>query len=688
MTMSRRILALSLVLLLAGSVPARAEKKQRGASFLPNGGTARVALRGKTLSVSNRTISAMWSVAESQFKYIYLLEKRTNRKLAPPEEVFTLVLADGRVIKASELKAIGPAHAENLVANPNAARFAEQAAGKQAVVALEDPTSGLTVTWRAVLRDASNYLRQEMTLRAGAADIAIKEIVLLDAKIPGAKVVGTVQGSPVVAANWYLGIEHPMSQCKVNQERAVCSLGRDVPLRAGQSFTVSAVIGIAPEGQLRRGFLDYVERERAHAYRTFLHYNSWYDLGYFQKFDEAGSLEVIEHYGRELVSKRGVKMDSFLFDDGWDDPKSLWNFHSGFPNGFTPLKEATAKYGAAPGVWMSPWGGYGNPRKERLEYGAAQGFETNQQGFALSGPVYYKRFREVCMEMIRKYGVNQFKFDGVGRARGTVPGSEFGSDFEAAIHLISELRAEKPDLYVNLTTGTWPSPFWLRYADSIWRGGSDHDFTGVGTNRQRWMTYRDAQTYKNIVQGGPLFPLSSLMLHGLIYARHAKNLDTDPQGDFSAEVRSYFGSGTQLQEMYVTPSKLTPENWDALGKAAAWSRGNADVLKDTHWVGGDPGKLQVYGWASWSPRMSILVLRNPADKPATFDVDAQQVFELPKGAPQTYQARSPWKEHEKKPGVELRAGQPHTFTLAPFEVLTLELTPARGGTRGKKPATN
>ena len=73
--------------------------------------------------------------------------------------------------------------------------------------------------------------------------------------------------------------------------------------------------------------------------------------------------------------------------------------------------------------------------------------------------------------MIRKYGVNQFKFDGTGNVDSVVPGSQFDSDFSAAIHLIGELRAAKPDIFINLTTGTWPSPFWLMYADSIWRGG-------------------------------------------------------------------------------------------------------------------------------------------------------------------------------------------------------------------------
>ena len=30
-------------------------------------------------------------------------------------------------------------------------------------------------------------------------------------------------------------------------------------------------------------------------------------------------------------------------------------------------------------------------------------------------------------------------------------------------------------------------------------------------------------------------------------------MKTDPGDDFGNEVRSYFGTGTQLQEMYITP---------------------------------------------------------------------------------------------------------------------------------------
>jgi hypothetical protein len=362
-----------------------------------------------------------------------------------------------------------------------------------------------------------------------------------------------------------------------------------------------------------------------------------------------------------------------LFDDGWDEPKTLWGFHSGFPNGFTPLREAAARYGAAPGVWISPWGGYGQPKEERIANGQAQGFETNSGGFALSGPKYYQRFRETCFTMIRTYGVNQFKIDGTGNAANAIPGSSFDSDFDAAITLIGELRAEKPDLYVNLTTGTYPSPFWLRYADSIWRGGDDHGFAGVGTHRQQWLTYRDGDTFRGVVSRGPLFPLNALMLHGLIYAKHVDKLDTDPAGDFTDEIRSYFGTGTQLQEMYITPSLLTDENWDRLAEAANWARNNADVLVDTHWLGGDPQRLEVYGHAAWAPRRGILSIRNPSDKPQSIPIDVGHAFELPSNAPQSYRARDAWTRAES---ATMAVGRETVFSLRPFEVLTLEVDPA------------
>jgi hypothetical protein len=129
--------------------------------------------------------------------------------------------------------------------------------------------------------------------------------------------------------------------------------------------------------------------------------------------------------------------------------------------------------------------------------------------------------------------------------------------------------------------------------------------------------------------------------------------------------------------MYITPSLLSSENWDTLAEAAAWSRANSDVLVDTHWVGGDPSLLEVYGWASWMPKKAVLVLRNPSDKPQTIDIDIANAFELPADASRVYAMHSPWKEDIRRDGLRLVAGEPYSFQLKPFEVLVLDGTPAK-----------
>ena len=627
--------------------------------------------------LENRTVIWQWDLSSGRLASIFN-DKAGGISFTNHSECFQLVLGDDKTIKASDFKLAGAPRTEKLTAEPSSPMVARHFAGEQMALEFSDDRDHLAATWKAILREDSTYVREELTLHATDQNVLVKEIVLFDEKIPGAKTVGTVDGSPVVAGNFFFGYEHPMSRNIVSADSTVhCSFLRNAVLQAGETLTQSWVIGAVPAGQLRRGFLAYVERERVHPYRPFLHYNSWFDIAWDkQKFNEAQSLDAIDQFGRELVQKRKVQMDSFLFDDGWDDDKSLWKFHSGFPNGFTPLKTEAAKFHFGIGVWISPFGGYDVAKTQRLKYASQFGYETNDSGFSLAGPKYYERFHDICLEMVQKYGVNQFKFDGLA-AGAKANENGLTRDGDAMLRLVEDLRAAKPDIYINQTTGTWPSPFWLLYVDSTWRGGADHDFQGQGSWCQRWMTYRDAQTHDNVVIKAPLYPLNSLMLHGIIYAKNASHLTNMSDADFASQAREFFGNGTQLQEMYITPALLDKQNWDDLAEAAKWSRRNADVLVDTHWIGGDPGKGEVYGWASWSPRKAILVLRNPTDQPVNFTADAASLFELPTGAPEKIVMRSPWKKDRQEPGVTLESGSLATLALKPFEVLVLEETNAK-----------
>ena len=589
-------------------------------------------------------------------------------------ELFTVTMRDKRRIPASQFEIVHVDRCRHVDPTPGAVRAAERLAGESVVVQLRHPATGLRATWRAVLRGGTNYVREEVRLESDT-DLDIAQVALLDVELDKAWTAGTTTGSPVVADDRFFGFEHPMAETRIDGTKALQFVRRKLPLRAGVAADYSAVLGVTPPGQLRRAFMAYVENERAAPFRTFLHYNSWYDIGYFTPYSEQEAVDVIDTYRRKLVEARGVRMDSFLFDDGWDDHQHLWQFNEHFPHGFASVRAAAARAGAAPGVWLSPWGGYGPPRQERLAAAKAAGLEVDDQGLALSGPKYYALFHDATLRLLKDGGINQFKLDGTGSPDKVTPGSAFDSDFAAAISLIGDLRAVKPDLFINLTTGTWPSPFWLRTADSIWRGGEDHEFAGVGSNRQRWITYRDADTYGGIVRLGPLYPLNSLMLHGIVYARQARGLNVDPFDDFASEVRSYFGSGTGLQELYVSPDLLTERNWDDLAAAAKWARANAATLRDSHWIGGDPARLQVYGWAAWRPGHAIVTLRNPSDKAQDFALDVGPALELPPEADRRWVARAAW-DRAAAPRT-LRAGQAQVIALAPFQVLVFELAPAR-----------
>jgi hypothetical protein len=654
----------------------------------PSPGAATIAVNGTTINVSNQALSMSWNLSVQGLRAGWVRDEQLQRQLPLAGEVFEIVLKGGQRYAASTLKRESEARVLELQPDPRAARLAARIPGRQVEVRLRSADGRLQVIWSATVHDDANYVRQEVRVISMLGELDVQEIRWLDQLLPGARMMGRVDGSPVVAGHFFFACEDPLAinETEDSQEKAgptdsggtvSCRLPRNAVLPKWQSLTVSFVTGVVPEGQLRRGFLYYLERERAHPYRPFLHYNSWYDTAW-QPFalNETNCLEAIRLFGERFVQPHGVVLDAMVFDDGWDNPQTLWQFHDGFPNGFTPPAQLCQQYHTRLGVWLSPFGGYGTPKEQRLKFGREQGYETNPTGFSLAGPKYYAAFRQACVDMIRKYGVNHFKFDGIAAGTYASGGAAYVLDAEAMRRLMLELRQEDPQVYINLTTGSWPSPFWLRHADSVWRQGGDMGLAGKGPRQQQWLTYRDQETYRNIVGKGPLYPLNALMTQGVAYSRQGSAGDpTFNSAGFKDDVRAFFGAGTSLQELYIQPGKLTADDWQVLAEAAKWSRANADVLVDTHWIGGDPGQLEVYGYASWSPRKGILMLRNPDDQPREFALDVGQAFELPAGAVSIFTLRSPWVEDVSRPALTAEAGKPLHVKLNPFEVLVLDATP-------------
>lgn len=626
------------------------------------------------LSLKNEIMEARWALKDHS---LFPLRFEGEEEIVSLDKMplFGLTLAAGGELGSPSFKTEGmPLISDTIDTRTNRK-------GKRIEVYLANSRYGISVTWSACLFDGSDYITQIFKINS-INPVKLSKVTLLNLPAhAGIKSSSKVDGSPLVNERMFFAIEHPMSKNERKGDIVLSYLPRFESITKAP-LVVSTVWGVSPAGQLRRSFLYYLEKERAAPYKQFLHYNSWYDLSWVdRKLDEKLCLDRIQTFADSLIVKRNVGVRAFLFDDGWDDNQSLWQFNKGFPEGFTPLSKLARRYNSDIGVWMSPWGGYDEPKLQRLKFGKSQEppFETNENGFTLTGENYYRRFKSVISRFVTEYQVNIIKFDGVGAGNGADGASiTYQKDIEAFVKLINELRAINPGLYFSLTVGTWPSPYWLKYGDAIWRAGDDTGMEGQGSNRQKWINYRDAQAYKNIVLRAPLYPLNSLMYHGICIADNGVpgKLDMDDQS-ISDEIWSFFGTGTSLQEMYINPNKLNSKSWDELAKASSWASRHSDVLADVHWVGGDPAKEEVYGFAAWGRNKAVLTLRNPSEKTQSFKVDVDKIFELPsayKSAYSFYDAKISEAGDSKKP---VKTGKLFNVLLAPFEVKVFNAYPQK-----------
>lgn len=632
-------------------------------------GLASIKKANGTIVFENNALAMSFAINGRKLVITGFKDKQANERLPIHNSPLFSLLLGNNTVNSNEFALVGQVTLSEITGDKNAPKFADKLSGKKLSADMENSKIGLKVHWEASLLNGANYVRQEFTFSA-ADSINISKITLL--QFPSSvhvKKEGTVDGSPVVHHNMFFALEHPMSQTLIDKVSTSIYLARLNAIYKSAPLTISSVWGTTPTNQMRRGFLYYIEQERAVPYRQMLHYNSWFDISWDdRKLNDSVCLDRIQAFKDSLIDKRSVKLTAFLFDDGWDDNKTLWQFNAGFPHGFSKLAKATKNANSTLGVWISPWGGYDEPKIQRINYGKAQNppFETNENGFSLTGPNYYKRFRGVTTSFIKDYNISMFKFDGVGAGNGA-SGASIGyqKDIEAFLKLITGLRDEKPDLYLSLTVGTWPSVYWLKYGDAIWRAGEDTGLGGEGPKRQQWITYKDGQAYNNVVKRAPLFPLNSIMYHGICIADNGLpgTLEMDDK-NISDEIWAFFGTGTGLQELYVNPHKLNSSNWDCIRKAANWSKAHAKQLADTHWVGGDPLKGEVYGYAGWADKKAVLSLRNPTSLSKTFKVVVKSALDLPDG----YSDRYGFSDAKSGSGAQLYHGKTFMVKLAPFEI--------------------
>ena len=613
-------------------------------------GVAKITQKSNSYQLANKVLKASFINTGGKLYF----NGCSELGLQPDTELFKVLLGDGSTVAASKMK-LEDVKIVTLGEDSSAATASLRYAGK----ALEARfTYGdLSITWRAVLRDGSHYLRTEMDIKA-ARDLSMKGIVTMNYLVAknsaytAPEVVGNTRGAILASNHIFAGLETPMglNSCK-DEGNATHIEGlwrRNTTLKAGKTWNISSVVGLVAPKQLRRSFLAYSERERAVAWRPYPVYISWYELNIDRNNAQAPSYkgnmtveqcaDVVSHWKTHFYDKYQMVPKAFVWDDGWDQ-YGTWTFNPNFPNGFDEPANEAKQMGTGIGAWLGPVGGYGQSGEYRRAYWRSKG------GMQLSNEDYYNFFIRCCTNMIDRYDFRFFKFDGISAqasAIGPDEGTRGEENAEAIISIERAVRQKRPDIFLNTTVGTWASPFWFHFTDAVWRQEGDYGEAGdQGTDRERWITYRDRLVYQNFIQRSPVCPINTLMTHGFILSRWgavSKNMDYD---GIVREMRCAFACGSGMVELY-NDYKLMDEIKDNQGNAGAlwkdlaecikWQQEQADVLPDAHWVGGNPWdgkKANVYGWAAWNGKKSVLTLRNPSTSAQTFTTTLREALDIP-----------------------------------------------------------
>src|SRR5205823_2320219 len=175
------------------------------------------------------------------------------------------------------------------------------------------------------------------------------------------------------------------------------------------------------------------------------------------------------------------------------------------------------------GLWWSPTGSTLD-----THWGLARGYEAVRGNevygpYCIAGPKYKAALEKALEKYLAENRVNFLKCDynsfqcrRAGHGHPVEADAALEAAVDAYIDVLKLVHDKSPDTRIAITTGMWLSPWWLRYADWVWLGGSDLDYvdsTGVptleakvreepdhATKRIPEITYRDLVMWRDLRQ--------------------------------------------------------------------------------------------------------------------------------------------------------------------------------------------
>ncbi len=618
----------------------------------------------------NDSIRCEFSWADGHWRMARLSRPDGSAELKLDADPLGIVIYEGEELTAEDFRV------EAVPARPGRQRGIVTAK----LVCEEPPITAVLRYW---LTDDDPYLRKIIIFRE-QQDATVDELRVLVARTE-LPLRGGGKGLPVFVGDaWWFGVEYPAFFAAVGEGGFVL---KHYPGRALEKSWQSRtfVCGVAPAGlSVELAFDDYVQGIKRPS-RSFLQYNSWYDVR-----NEEMTLETfrrkVEAFEEHLLEPYGLTMDSYQPDDGWQDPQSVWEPRKDiYPEGFRPLAELFQAHGSRMGLWMPLFG-----VKLDIDWAREQGYEVSNRGrsYCIAGPKSFEAMQRATRRHIQECNLAYYKHDFnalhcSAEGHGHLPTDRHGyeANMDAEIRLLAYERELKPDIFLNVTSSVWLSPWWLQHADTIWMCASDFGFdrTFPQLSPREWaMSYRDAHFHRVYIQQHNPTPLSALMTHGIIKGkRNRLGGKEETLREWADYVALYYGRGVLLKELYVSPELLDEDQWRALGTSTRWAVDNWRTLQYTKMFGGDPRKGQPYGYAHFSGTHGIIALRNPSYRAMTLRVPVDESTGYRGDHEGPFAVREIYPAHRGR-SVKLTAGGKNEITLPPCSVALLELRPDAG----------
>ncbi len=544
---------------------------------------------------------------------------------------------------------------------------------------------GLQVDLGILIPEKQPWLKTQLKIQdLWKSGTFIEKVDVLNLQLPGMEARFGGFGQPVFTRDLFFGVEFPAAYTVVEKNNTVRAWHYVSQRLDSTTVFVShaAVIGFCAFDAVQPAFYQYIRSFRPRPDRPFALYNTWYDI---RDFSYARLQETIKAFKTTLIDRYGLKLDAFVIDDGWDDLNSVWEIDERkFPQGFAPLRKALKEMGSHLGLWISPWNGYGKARDQRVDWATSHGFKTSGRHLCLGDDAYFKIFKQKTLQYLKDADLSFYKIDGFLSVcnqtdHNHLPGI-YSRQFLTTrfVEVLKALRAARPDIFIDITVGTWLSPWWLKYADAVWMTGADYghaEDVPAFSERDKAITFRDFTLYKDFVRDQLQFPLSNVMTHGIIKGKlNLLGGKDETLQNWMDNAVMYFARGVMMWELYLSPEVLTRDEWDFLAAVMKWAYQNQHILKNSRFLGGNPYARQVYGYVHQLNDEALVILRNPYVKPQETVLNWRQIFQQP--------LKTGWRVEELYPinkilNQTLSEQQDLRVTLQGYEVKVLRLKPVK-----------